>query len=300
MLEIDDNTIKEIGGFLTKKRCKIMECLYNNEKLSQGELAVAVGTSVASLSNILLRFEMFKHKLLDSSSEGKRRYYYLTDLGKKYYLDIYRKEVLLESENIISRESFLIMQNAKETLNNIIEAYSDKWERIMDDVLISCIDYREARLNEGNKDFKVFLNSVEKVLLCDYENYSVELMKLFASNNILLERFEEFLDKFEAYQPLLQAVQDGFDELQLCCFLETVLGCEQSKAQDYIIKLQWCEQKYNKLVEAIMDVAKHMREKDENQIYDYFNMFMAGNQMLSAILTKEICRYIRNIRKESI
>lgn len=296
---LDEKTINEIKSFLTKKRLLIMECLYRNNKLSQGELAEAVGTSVASLSNILLRFELFDHKLLGSFSEGKRRYYYLTDFGEEYFLKIYNNEEPAESENIISHESFQILQTAKESLDNIMKTYEDKWERIMDDVLIACIEHRDVQLRDSEKKIMEFLNNVEKILIYDYERYSVELMKLFVANNILLDRFEQFLNKFEVYRPLLQAVQDGFDELQLCVFLEIIVRNEKYQAEAYLQRLQWCDEKYDRLVNTINNIVKNMETKDEEQVYELLNRFMAGNQMLSAILTKEIFRYINEKRENT-
>ena len=46
--------VKElIDDFISRKRKQILIALYPKRKLSQGELAKAVGTSTASLANIL-------------------------------------------------------------------------------------------------------------------------------------------------------------------------------------------------------------------------------------------------------
>lgn len=81
---IDEATENEIAEFLTKKRKAIMYALYEYKERSQRELADTVGTSPASLANILIKFEQFQFKLLDSRTFGKYRYYFLTKLGRAY------------------------------------------------------------------------------------------------------------------------------------------------------------------------------------------------------------------------
>ena len=74
--ELDEETEKVIDEFLTKKRKAILYALYGGKERPHKELADAAGTSPASLSNILLKFEQFPYKLLDSRTSGKYRYYF--------------------------------------------------------------------------------------------------------------------------------------------------------------------------------------------------------------------------------
>jgi len=290
---------KEISYFMTKKRRQVVEALYDKTRLSQGELARTIKSSAASLSNILLHFEMFQYRLLDSESEGKRRYYFLTDLGKKFVQNAYRSEQSPENENVIFHESFQNMQSVTSCLEAVKNKYKDKWEIALDDVLIEGIEYREVQIEGGEKEIDAFLHSVERVLVDDYENYSVEIMKLLYPDKILLPRLERFLAIFEVFIPILKVWQRELDSLQMFNFLESIVICDRDKAEQYIRLVQWEDETYNRLSELMQHIIEHSEKKDEAEIYRHFNRFLAGEEMLSAILAKEVHAAYRT-RKEKI
>ena len=279
---------REISYFMSKKRRQVVETLYDKKRLSQGELAQAVNTSAASLSNILLNFEMFAYQLLDSESEGKRRYYFLTDLGKKFVQSAYRNKQSVDNENVIFHETFQDIQSVMSCLEAVKVKYEDKWEIVLDDVLVASIEYREIQVDGGEKEIDAFLHCVERVLMDDYENNSVRIMKLLYSNKILLWRFEQFLTIFEVFIPILKAWGEKLDSLQMYNFLESIVTCDRYKAEQYIRQLQWEDEQYSRLSGLMQQIIKHTEKKDESEIYRYFNRFLAGEDILGAILAKEV------------
>lgn len=162
---------KEIALFLTTKRKQVVEKLYEKKRISQGELAEEINTSTASLANILLKFRKFKYKLIDSQGEGKRQYYYLTDLGNAYIENYYDERKSSRNENVIFGDSFRVMQIVENSLVNLKKRYEDKWETMLDDALIACIKYYMTD-DEDVDEIDEFLFSVERALIDNYENYS--------------------------------------------------------------------------------------------------------------------------------
>lgn len=275
-----------IEVFLTKKRRRIVEILAEKVRLSHGELAEAADTSGASLSNILLRFEQFEYKLLDSESEGKRRYYFLSDLGNEYAEKYIKNAEYVE--NVVSRETFQTMKNVKNCLESVKNLYDYKWETVLDDAMLSCIECTEKQFENGDEEINAFLISVEKTLLYDYENCVVKLMKMLSSNNILVNRFEQFLEVFELYRPLLEAWDAGVEILCIYDFLESAVTGNVDTIKMCAQKLDWKEREYTELVKQIGYIVKHTEGKDRSEIHKYFCRILLGNQSLSAFLTKVI------------
>lgn len=296
--EYSDEVEKEISHFMSKKRRQVVETLYDKKRVSQGELARALNTSAASLANILLIFEMFTYQLLDSESEGKRRYYFLTDLGRKYVQSVYRNKQGADSEQVI-HESFQDMQSINSCLEAVKKKYDDEWEIVLDDVLTAGIKYLETSINDDGKEIDDFLHSIERVLVDDYENYSVEIMKLLCSNRILLYRLEQFLTIFDVFIPILKAWRKKLDSLQMYNFLESIVTGDRNRAGQYILQLQWEDGQYDRLSELMQKIIQCTEAKDELEIYRYFNLFLAGEDMLSTILTKEICTVCKTMKEKT-
>lgn len=289
---------KEISYFMSKRRRQVVETLYDKKRLSQGELALVMKTSAASLSNILLNFEMFEYQLLDSESEGKRRYYFLTDLGRKFVQSVYRNKQSINNGNVILHETFQDMQSITSCLEAIKSKYEDDWEIALEDVLLAGIKYQEVPVDDGEKEIYAFLHGIERVLVDDYENYSVRIMKLLYSNRILLRRFEQFLSIFEVFMPILKAWRKKLDSLQMYNFLESIVTYDRSRAKQYIIQLQWEDGQYERLSELMQQIIKCAEKKDESEIYRYFNRFLAGEDMLGAILAKEVCTACKTMKEK--
>ena len=296
--EYSEEIEREILYFMTKRRRQVVETLYDKKRLAQGELAQQMKTSAASLSNILLNFEMFRYQLLDSESEGKRQFYFLTDLGNEFVQKVYRNKQGAENQNVIFQESFQDMQSITSCLDHIKEKYKDKWEIALEDVLLAGIRYWETEGDGGEQEIDNFLHTIERVLIENYEIYSVNIMKLLYPNAILLDRLEQFLTMFEVFMPLLKTWWQKIDSLQMYNFLESIVCCDRSKAEPYIQQLQWEDDQYNKFSELIRWIIKCTEKKDESEVYRYFNRFLAGENMLSAILTKEVCAACKTMKEK--
>lgn len=290
---------RNISYFMSKKRRQIVETLYDKKRLSQGELAQEIQSSAASLSNILLHFEMFQYRLLDSESDGKRRYYFLTGLGKAFVQNVYRNKQDNKAGNVISHESFQDMQSIMSCLETIKNKYEDKWEITLEDVLLAGIKFWDVQIEDGEKEIDNFLYSIERVLVEDYENYSVRIMKLVYSNAILLDRMEQFLSIFEIFIPILKVWWKGFDPLQMYNFLEYTVTGDRGKAEQFIQQFQWEDRQFDKFSEWLQQTIKSIGKKDESEVYRYFNRFLAGDLTLSAILTKEVCA-VNKMMKEKM
>lgn len=284
---------KEIALFLTTKRKQVLEKLYEKKRISQGELAEEINTSTASLANILLKFRKFKYKLIDSQGEGKRQYYYLTDLGNAYIENYYDERKSSRNENVIFGDSFRVMQIVENSLVNLKKRYEDKWETMLDDALIACIKYYMTD-DEDVEEIDEFLFSVERALIDNYENYSVDILDLVSSNSILLDRFEKFFEMFGIISPLLQIWNDGIDRLKIYDYIENLLTHNEDGLEENVF--QFSEKEREKLVNMMSCIVKKVRNKQE--IYRLCNRITAGNQELSAYLTKEIYNKQRNESEE--
>lgn len=275
---------KDIELFLSKKRKQVIETLYEKKSISQGELAEAINTSAASLANILLKFRKFKFKLLDSQGEGKRQYYHLTDLGYTYIENYYDQRKNVSNENVIYGDSFRIMQTVENNLITLKNSYEDKWATMLDDALFACTKYYMTD-DEDVREINDFLFSIERALIDNYENNSVDILDLLSDNSILLDRLEGFFEMFGIICPLLQIWNGGIDRLKIYDYIENLLTNSEDQLEENAF--QFSERARTDLINMLNCIVKKVRNKQE--IYRFCNRITAGNQELSAYLTKEIC-----------
>ncbi len=284
---LDEGERQKIDDFLSRKRKDVMNALYPDKRVSHKELAKKVSTSTASLSNILWKFENFDYQLLDSESEGRNRYYFLSDLGREY-MDAYRREEeAVEKGKIIYRESAQTMHQIKEFLKEFQCLYGDEWEMALEDGLLARIECKSVPQDEGVKVLDNFIDCVEKVLIYDYDNNIVELMKLLSGNSILQGRFSRFIEKFDLFRPVLEVYENELDAFQMYELLETALKKEKDKAKRYIEGLHWTDE-YEKLCEGIGYIAECTAGKSKQHIYECLKRYLAGNGAVSAFLAREI------------
>lgn len=281
--------VKElIDDFISRKRKQILIELYPKRKLSQGELAKAVGTSTASLANILLNFEGFRYPLLESESEGKRRYYSLSRLGRDYIENCRRQEKKEEKRKIV-RDSSQMLQKAKACLAEF-QALEENWEFELEEALLARIECRKIISNERQRAVDDFLKSIEHVLTYDYENQLLNVLKIMDRNNILQIRLSQFIDKFDLFRPVLEAWENGFDVLQLYELLDAAISDDQNST--YAEDLHWTEE-YDRLVEGISYVTEKAAGEEMQVLYECFQSFLAGNQVLSGFLAREIYKRVQ-------
>lgn len=283
--------VKElIDEFISKKRKQILIELYPKRKLSQGELAKAVETSTASLANILLNFESFKYPLLESESEGKRRYYSLSRLGRDYIENCRRQEKKEEKGKIV-RDSSQMLQKAKACLGEF-QALEENWEFELEEALLDRIECRKIISNESQKAVDEFLKSIEYVLTYDYENQLLNVLRFMDGNKILQVRMPRFIDKFDLFRPVLEAWENGFDALQLYELLDAVISNDQKRGRTYAEALHWTEE-YDRLTEGISYVMEKTVGEEMQVLYECFQSYLAGNQVLSGFLAREIYKRVQ-------
>ena len=283
--------VKElIDEFISKKRKQILIELYPKRKLSQGELAKAVETSTASLANILLNFESFKYPLLESESEGKRRYYSLSRLGRDYIENCRRQEKKEEKGKIV-RDSSQMLQKAKACLGEF-QALEENWEFELEEALLDRIECRKIISNESQKAVDEFLKSIEYVLTYDYENQLLNVLRFMDGNKILQVRMSRFIDKFDLFLPVLEAWENGFDALQLYELLDAVISNDQKRGRTYAEALHWTEE-YDRLTEGISYVMEKTVGEEMQVLYECFQSYLAGNQVLSGFLAREIYKRVQ-------
>ena len=283
--------VKElIDEFISKKRKQILIELYPKRKLSQGELAKAVETSTASLANILLNFESFKYPLLESESEGKRRYYSLSRLGRDYIENCRRHEKKEEKGKIV-RDSSQMLQKAKACLGEF-QALEENWEFELEEALLDRIECRKIISNESQKAVDEFLKSIEYVLTYDYENQLLNVLRFMDGNKILQVRMSRFIDKFDLFRPVLEAWENGFDALQLYELLDAVISNDQKRGRTYAEALHWTEE-YDRLTEGISYVMEKTVGEEMQVLYECFQSYLAGNQVLSGFLAREIYKRVQ-------
>ena len=283
--------VKElIDEFISKKRKQILIELYPKRKLSQGELAKAVETSTASLANILLNFESFKYPLLESESEGKRRYYSLSRLGRDYIENCRRQEKKEEKGKIV-RDSSQMLQKAKACLGEF-QALEENWEFELEEALLDRIECRKIISNESQKAVDEFLKSIEYVLTYDYENQLLNVLRFMDGNKILQVRMSRFIDKFDLFRPVLEAWENGFDALQLYELFDAVISNDQKRGRTYAEALHWTEE-YDRLTEGISYVMEKTVGEEMQVLYECFQSYLAGNQVLSGFLAREIYKRVQ-------
>lgn len=285
-IELTDETKRYIDFFSSKKRMEVMEALYPNRKLSHGELAKNVKTSPTSLSNILLTFENFEYVLIDGISEGKRRYYYLTRLGREYVESCRKLEKDEEAGKII-RDSFQMVLMAKEYLEEF-QALEDDWEIELEDALIARIECQRIPEGGSQKAADEFIKCAEHVLVNDYDNQIMEILKLLQENSILQIRFSRFIEKFDLFRPVLQIWENGADALWVYELLDAAVSGNKEKGCHYADMLRLDEEGYDRLTEGIRYIAEKVNEMDTSALYECFNRFLAGNQILSGFLAREV------------
>ncbi len=282
---LDEVCKQKISAFLTKSRMDVIRALAGNKKLNHGELALAIRTSVASLSNRLVKFDEFEYKLLDSESEGKFRYYYLTELCKKYLESCNRDQATQESARILQHEVLQLKQRLKDLLEEFKNLYEDDWEIELDDALIARIECREIENSEGERLVDDFIIGIEKLLLYDYDNYSIIVLQML-QNSILRARVARFMEQYEAFIPILEAGNDEENLMhifgQLADIVKVYRRSEESMAEQVDVL------EGDKLYLKISYILGKVEHLDKQSINDWFMRYMAGNKALSAFMAQII------------
>ena len=285
---LDEVCKQKISSFLTKSRMDVIEALVGNKKLNHGELANVLSTSVASLSNRLVKFEEFDYKLLDSKSEGKFRYYFLTDLCKRYLESCDRDNAKQENVKIIQHEVLQLKQQLKDVLEEFQGLHEDEWEIEMDDALIERIECRNISNSKSEKLIDDFIIGIEKLLLYGYDNYSIMVLQMLSQNNILQTRIARFMDQYEAFLPVLEECKNEENYMHVYDKLGNIVKLYRQSKVD---QAEYVDiPKEDKLFSKISYILEQIEHFDKQSINDWFMRYTAGNKALSAFMAQIISK----------
>ncbi len=184
-----------------------------------------------------------------------------------------------------------MLQKAKECLGEF-QVLEEDWEFELEEALLDRIECRKIKANESQKAVDEFLKSIEYVLTYDYENQIMNILGFMDGNKILRVRMSRFIDIFDLFRPVLEAWENGFDALQLYELLDAVISNEQKRGRTYAEALNWTEE-YDRLAEGISYVTKKAAGEELQVLYECFQSFLAGNQVLSGFLAREIYKRVQ-------
>lgn len=105
-------------------------------------------------------------------------------------------------------------------------------------------------------------------------------------------RLSQFIDKFDLFRPVLEAWENGFDVLQLYELLDAAISGDQDRGKTYADALQWTEE-YGRLVKGLSYVTEKTAGEEMQILYECFQSYLAGNQVLSGFLAREIYKRVQ-------
>lgn len=287
---LTEEMLEEISLFITKKRRRVVDILYNNIKLPHGELAVLCDSSVTALSNMLLVFEKFKYKLIDRKNEGKYRYYYLTELGRLYVEKCRSEEDNLECEKFVQHEVLRILQENRDCLTEFQRINPDDWEIRLDDALVARVNYQSVPEEKSESLVDKFIRNTENLMLVD-EFVIDKVLKLLDCNIILRCRLVRFIEKFEPFQMLLKSVKYEENMLMVYELLQAIIEHYEIEDKEYIRQLGWTDSYVQELSYALEEFIGHLGQKSIEDVYSCLNRYLAGNHALCAFITNLIKNY---------
>lgn len=283
---IDEQMRKEISYFLTKKRRAVINVLAEKGELSQGDIALAIASTPASLSNIILIFDQYKYKLLEGKSVGKYRYYTLSDLGKAYIEDM-GGEKGRKNKDILNEQDIIFFQEAKECIEEFKKIHNDEWETKFDTALMRRI-YGMGELLDDKSELLVnqYLKDIE---ILTVRNSDEILNKVFAllTNSILRDRIVSFMNYFDPFVVVLKSLEKKENILSIGMILRDVFNEESEvDVKKYIDKLGWKNDEYCKLKTIVPILKKCMYGYGIEEIYQYFNGLLPNQELLSMCISQ--------------
>lgn len=276
---LDEQLFQEIDAFLTKKRRAVICTLAEKECLSQGELATAIGSTVTSLSNIIQRFDSFKHSLLEVERVGRYRRYSLSPLGRAYAT---MKDIASEAAGqAVDDEEQRLFQIAQESLEKFKEKNSDEdWETNFEEALL-------RRVRSG-----VFLDDASEALVDRYL-HCLELLTMrggydtleqalsLLTNPIHRTRIAAFMERFEPFSAVLRSIQNGAEPFDMCMILQSALSEQEADTVwEYLKAVGWKREDYDKLKKAVPALKRSVSEYRQRDIYQYFTCLLPDQKFL--------------------
>lgn len=283
---LTEDQISEISEFAVRKREQIMRILWDNGELTQGDLAQRVNSTPTSMSNILLKFDRFKYKLLCCESRGIRKYYSLSDTGLFYMQYLNNRK--MDKGDIVFANDLYLLQEAKNSINYFKDKADGDNEILMEDALLRlCYGIDNESSWEDIDVFLKYIYSIEKLLLLGNEVYFERAMSLMESE-ILRKRVDQFLEGFYLLRPILDLLEDQDNILDVYDMMEfAVKGAEEDVSR--IAR----ESGWNISCAHIVQFFRRIKQvgKSRKHIFKMIMGYLPDKAELSAMITQLICTY---------
>lgn len=278
-LLINEQMSIEIANFLLpSKRSALVDTLYAEGELSQGELASKIDSSAASLANIMARFEQFDYKLLEVKIAGKYRIYSLSEIGKAYMRQTKEKADQRNNSKTLERVDEELLHKAEESVRGFglrQVKQSESWQTRFDEAMMRRIHGIGDWLDEESEQWvDQYLECLERLTLLENEGMLYKAMELLQSQ-ILKERVGRYMDRFAHFLPVLKGLRNRKTSFNLFKGLEAVFTGKDKKTCTELLRASGLEElECTKLWDTAAILKKCVAEYSEEEIHQYFDSLL--------------------------
>lgn len=292
-INLNEEAAAEITTFLNRKKGEVFWALVQKEGMSNKEVAAAVDTTPTSFSNIVMKFDRFQYKLIESKSDGRKRCYYLTKLGWEY-VDFINdsNRGAKQNEIIYYREEKNLVEQFMDAVGKLKACHGEKWEVVVNKILNNRIYCSE---NIGETEDEKLVNEIiffiETALEKDYDGAVMRCMEVFSTSIILSECIEEYLKVFYAFSPFCKEMQQEETRNAIGRIFRLMIMDEEREWCEMEIQQLGLETYSHDLEIAIKQIKKYCHEQKEELIYEKLKQFMPVRDQLNFFLASWIGYY---------
>lgn len=290
-----DNGIREEidSEFITGTRLRIIEILSESGELTQGQIKEKLDSSPAAVSNLLAKFNQYKHSLIKYRSAGKYRYYSLTELGREYIEASSNvrtvRDVGSVKESDLLREAKRCIEELKQIDRRLSsERETGGWGVDLEWALIWRVSGGTRRADSTVEEI------TDRLLLCcermvlNNDEDSLSGILEFLNNPLLQDKIEEYLKLFDPFKDIISGLTVGDRDLDLC---DTVMcafrGGEPSP--EMLSRAGLSEKEYAQLCKSVDTVKTIVSGYDEETVYHFIQILFMKCNHLGYALTRLIC-----------
>lgn len=281
---------EDFRNFLTKRKQELLCELYWSGRLSQGELANRIHSRPTALSNLLQKVGSFTPKLLQREYEGKYCYYMLTPFGrslmeKELWTQAAAEPPPRESSPLQDRKDEVLYQLAVDALQKL--AGADGGQTLFDDVMIFYLRGTRVSPDPASRQLvNQYLRSLELLSLHRNERLFNQTLALLTDPHDE-KRVTEFMDNcFLPFFPVLQALQEKGQELQVSKLLHSLFTNRAEAAANAAEALGWSEESLKALQKIADRIKLCLKDSTLEESYDCFTALLPDQEMLCASLSQ--------------
>lgn len=292
-LLINEQMSREIADFLLPlKRSALVDTLDEEGELSQGELALKIDSSAASLANIMVRFEQFKYPLLEVKIAGKYRLYSLSEIGKAYMRQIKERADQKDDSRPLESVDGELLRKAEASVHEFGRRQarqSESWQTRFDEAMMRRIYGMGDRLDEESEQWvDQYLECLERLTLQESEGTLDKAMKLL-QNPILKDRVGKYMDRFAHFLPVLEGLRNRKRSFKLLKGLEAVFTGKDKETCTELLKASGLKElECDKLWDTAVSLKKCVAWCSEEEIHQYFDSLLPD----CGVLSYSIARWI--------